>query len=224
MDSIENTASTELFTRPSSEPGAQTALSPEVLDAKRKRGKILASFVLGAALAMPAPFGMTGSEWDKFRERVSAENSTVEEEVDSALSQQVRELFDNAATEFFQDGIHTAFSRKLLRLLDRRRTTALRAIARYLFSGSAKPDVVSEALRWIADFGEPATLAQRWHILERTLSDPSPRIRDGAILGFAALDDPRAEPLLSNARNLENIEELRTLIDQVMAQLRRRRK
>jgi hypothetical protein len=100
---------------------------------------------------------------------------------------------------------------------------AFRAIAQYVFSGSAKPDVVSEALRWLADFNDPSTLSQRWAILQRTLNNPSPQVRDGAILGFAALDDPAARPLLLNARNWEQIAELRALIDQVVAQLGRAR-
>jgi hypothetical protein len=108
-------------------------------------------------------------------------------------------------------------------MLAMRGQAAFRAIAEYLFSGNAKPDVVSEGLRWLADFNDASTLTQRWAILQQTLKDRSPRVRDGAILGFAALDDPRARPLLVGARQLEQIAELRALIDQVVAQLERPR-
>lgn len=84
---------------------------------------------------------------------------------------------------------------------------------------STNPDVVSEALRWLADFRDPATFSQRWSILQQTVRDRSPRVRDGAILGFAALDDPRARPLLAEARNVEQIAELRQLFDKVIQQL-----
>lgn len=51
------------------------------------------------------------------------------------------------------------------------------------------------------------------------LRDPSPRVRDGAVLGFATLDDPRARPFLYEARDSENVDELRRLIEKVVEQL-----
>jgi HEAT repeat protein len=115
--------------------------------------------------------------------------------------------------------MHSPFSRALLAIVARHGRTAFQAIAEYLFSGAANPDVTSEALRWLGDFEDPATLPQRWVILQRTLEDQSPRVRDGAILGFAALGDPRARPLLLEAQEAEQIAELRLLIDQVVKNL-----
>ena len=152
-----------------------------------------------------------------------AESSTAAVDVDPLLLAEIRELFEQGASEFFHDGVHSNFSRTLLTTLVQHGQAAFRAIADYLFSGNAKPDVVSEAVRWFADFNDASTLSQRWAILQRTLKDRSPRVRDGVILGFAALDDPRARPLLLEARNLEQISELRALIDQVVAQLKRAR-
>jgi len=115
--------------------------------------------------------------------------------------------------------MYSHFSGSLFAVIAQRGRAAFRAIAEYLFSGSGNADVVSEALRWLADFDDPATLPQRWAILQRTLQDSSPRVRDGAILGFAALDDPRARSLLLQTQEVEPVPELRRLIKQVVDQL-----
>jgi hypothetical protein len=183
-------------------------------------GRFLASIVFGATLAVG---GTETQSWWRRRQDVVAESSTAAVEVTPFLLQEVRELFEQGASEFFRDGMHSNFSRRLLALLARHGQAAFRAIETYLFTSSPKPDVVSESLRWLADFNDAATLPQRWNILQRTLKNPSPRVRDGAILGFAALDDPRAQPVLMEARNVEQISALRSLIDQVIAQLQRPR-
>jgi HEAT repeat protein len=153
------------------------------------------------------------------RDEIAAESSTADVERDPELLKQVEEVFKQGASEFFQDGMFSHFSRSLLSLLAQNGRAAFRAIAEYVFSGSGNADVISEALRWLADFDDPATLPQRWAILQRTLQDRSPRVRDGAILGFAALDDPRARPLLLQTQELEPIPELQRLIQQVVDQL-----
>lgn len=227
LERFKETASTSREEAPpQTEEGASTGPLTDVVGVRLARpGLFLAGVVLIAGLATS---GATGafSVADLNRRRrddVTAESSTGAVEVDPLLLKEIRELFEQGASEFFHDGVHSNFSRTLLQTLAQHGQAAFRAIADYLFSGNAKPDVVSEALRWLADFNDASTLSQRWVILQRTLKDRSPRVRDGAILGFAALDDPRARPLLLEARNLEQIGELRALIDQVVAQLERAR-
>ena len=201
---FEETASTSSEeTLPQTDERAGTGLPPDVV-AVRRPGPLIASIVLSVALATGGPlvaFSVPDVRRTR-REDAAAESSTAAVEVDPLLLKEIRDLFDQGASEFFHDGVHSHFSRTLLKTLALHGKAAFRAIADYLFSGNAKPDVVSEALRWLADFEDASTLAQRWAILQRTLHDRSPRVRDGAILGFAALDDPRARPLLLEARNL----------------------
>ena len=210
---------------PQTYEGASTAPPTDVVRVRLARpGVFIAGLALSAALAAGGPSGaFSVADYRRRRDDVTAESSTAAIEVDPLLVEEIRELFEQGASEFFHDGVHSNFSRTLLKTLAQHGQAAFRAIADYLFSGNAKPDVVSEALRWFADFNDASTLSQRWAILQRTLKDRSPRVRDGAILGFAALDDPRARSLLLEARNLEQIGELRALIDQVVAQLERAR-
>jgi len=183
----------------------------------------MARIVLGIAMATTGPEGFLPSLGFWRRDTVVAESSTLATEVNPHLVREIRDLFEQGACEFFQDGVESAFSRTLLRILKQHGRQAFEAIAEYLFSGKAKPDVASEALRRLADSSDASTLPNRWSILRHSLNDRSPRVRDGAILGFAAIDDPRAKKLLLEARNAEQISELRALIDQVISQLERER-
>lgn len=181
---------------------------------------LVASFALSALLTpgsvIPTvPPNYTGRR----RYEATIESGTVAVECDPELVDQIRELFKQGASEFFQDGVHSHFSRVLLATIAQHSHVAFRGIYEYLVSSDANADVMSEALRWLADFNDPATFAQRWSILQRALRSRSSRVRDGAILGFAALDDPRARPLLLEARNVEQIPELQRLIDKAVEQL-----
>jgi hypothetical protein len=184
-------------------------------------GSFLARIVLGAVMATTGPEGYLPFWISRFRSwgRVAQSSTLADEQVDPALSREVRKLFDDGAREFFRDGMESNFSWALLELLHDHGQRAVTAIAGYLLSGSAKPDVASEALRWISDIDDQATFLQRWDLLQHSLHNESARVRDGAILAFANMNDPRASKILAEARTLEPVAELRKLIDQVIRQL-----
>ncbi|MCU1334528.1 MAG: hypothetical protein JWO19_109 [Bryobacterales bacterium] len=184
-------------------------------------GPIMAKIILGAATALEPD--IVSEQYMLGRRRTIAESSTTAHEADPELVHEIYELLEGGSYEFFQDGVESEFSRKLLQMLHRHGRDALEAIAEYLFSAKASPDVASETLRRVADVSDESTLSRRWQILKDSLRSQSPRVRDGAILGFATLDDPRATSLLSEARTAERVHELQVLIDQVLTQLGRNR-
>ncbi len=222
MRFLEETASTADLVS-DAERGSTTR--PEQKRAHLQPGLLVAGFLVMAALtAGPgAPSSLTLSDPAYLRRRdslvASTESGTTEQECDPALLEHIREIFRRSRAEFFEDGMHSAFSRALLAVLAKHGREAFRAVAVYLYSGDADAEVVAEALRWLADFNDVTTLHERWTILQRCLRDQSPRVRDGAILGFAALDDPRARSALEAAKTVEPLGELRRTIDQVIAQL-----
>jgi hypothetical protein len=202
------------------EDSAATAATPRIIRIATP-GRFLAGVVLTTALAAVSP-GVVADPNTLLVSRRRYESTDAETEVelaDPALVAEVGDLFERGADEFFEDGVQSQFSRALLRFIEEHGKGAFTAIARYLYSGDPNPDVVSESLRWLAEIDDPSSLPDRWTILQNMLRDHSPRIRDGAILGFATLDDPRAAPLLANARHLEQITQLRRLIADVLAQL-----
>jgi hypothetical protein len=109
----------------------------------------------------------------------------------------------------------------LVTLLERTGSAGLNAIADYIFSGNRNPDVISEALRRLGETADTIARREKFVILQQSLKDVSPKIRDGAILGFAALDDPRARGILTKADATEILPELKRLIRDVIHQLDR---
>jgi hypothetical protein len=185
--------------------------------------RIFAAVVLAGALgAGPAPVPVMAA-WGSRREEPATASSVFSPSEYPWLDLYVKTLFDKGAAEFFSDGVEGEFYRSLVDLLARYGNRAISAIADYLFAGCGEPEVVSEALRWLADHGGPETLSIRFSILLHGLNNTSPAIRDGAILGLTALDDPRAEPSLLRAGRVEEIKALQRLIEQAVSRLTRPR-
>jgi hypothetical protein len=218
---VEETSSTSFAAPVIAEETATTqSAAGEPLRVARS-GHFLAGLVLSAALLASNPALAFEAVTSRSRRRDSeaAETSVDIDAPDAELIDQIRELFEKGSSEFFVDGVHSSFSRGLMRVLQQRGAAALRAIAEYLAVDDASPEVISEALRWLGDFGDEETLRHRWVILQRTIRHRSARVRDGAIIGFAAMDQPQTKSILIEARDREPVTELKRLIEQVLQQL-----
>jgi hypothetical protein len=139
--------------------------------------------------------------------------------VDPELVEHMRQIFQRGASEFFEDGMDSNFAKELLLSVMEHGNAAIDAIAEYLFSSTANSDVGSEALRRLAEVEDRRILASRWALLRRSLKHRSSRVRDGAILGFASLDDHGAIEFLKGLEMEEPVPELRHLIGKVIEQL-----
>jgi len=214
----ETSGTTDKNARAQDSASTAPAVSQQELRAPER---FLAAIVLTTALfAGSNVFIRTESAATRPRRRnEECDTATEPEDVDEKLVDEARVIFERGGTEFFQDGMHTAFSHGLLAFLALHGRSAFQAIAEYLAGEDPNPDVVSEALRWLGDFGDEATLRERWSLLQQMLRHRSPRVRDGAILGFAAMDHPRSKPVLVRARDVEHIAELQQLLQQVIEQL-----
>lgn len=153
------------------------------------------------------------------RYEIVASAASSHTEVDPMLVEHMRKMFERGASEFFEDGMDSNFAREFIRSVIDHGSAAIDALAEYLFSPKANSDVGSEALKRLADVEDRRSLASRWALLQRSLRHKSSRVRDGAILGFAALDDHRAIECLKDAGTEEPIPELRKLIQKVIEQL-----
>ncbi|MGB0383434.1 MAG: HEAT repeat domain-containing protein [Ardenticatenaceae bacterium] len=135
------------------------------------------------------------------------------------LSKRIRALFAAAKEEVFEDGYESQFSRQLISLVERYGEQAIEPIIRLIVNEQVNPEVAAEALRWLGEIEEPLSRSSRRWLLERTLYSSSSRVRDGAILGLASLDDPHAIPYLRQAIEQESCPELREDMEQVLEQL-----
>jgi len=135
------------------------------------------------------------------------------------LEQKVAALFVSAREQIFEDGMESDFSRGLVRFVTSYGRSAMEIIIRLILSDWINSEVISEALRVIGRIRHPGTYRDRLWLLERGLYSPSARVRDGATVGLAYLDDPVSITPLRYAIQREPVSELRRDMEQVLSQL-----
>lgn len=139
------------------------------------------------------------------------------------IEKEIHDLFIAAREEVFEDGLESNFTKSLARLIAKYHKRAIDVLTSMLLADDVNTEVASEALRLVGRIVSPSTHLSRLWLLERCLLHPSARIRDGAILGLAYLDDPRSIPFLQEALEREQIPELRDDIHHVISELEQTR-
>lgn len=147
-------------------------------------------------------------------------SATVPYDPPQELKERFDYLFALAKEEVFEDGMESEFSRSLVTLIEKYQDAALEVLTELIIGGNMNPEIASEALRWIGHIENPVTHRARLKLLEHGLFSPSARIRDGAILGLASMDDPRAMRSLEQAIEDEEVPELHDDMMDVLEQLR----
>lgn len=135
------------------------------------------------------------------------------------LKNKVNVIFATAKEEIFEDGMESEFSRNLSRFIVSFGHPAMEAIINLLLSNRANTEVTSEAFRILGRLRHKITYRDRLWLLERGLYNQSARVRDGAALGFAFLNDPLAIAPLQSAIERELIPELRKDMEHILTQL-----
>ena len=142
---------------------------------------------------------------------------------DERLDRKIERAFSDARRLRFEDGMESSFSRTLEYLIEQSGTDAIDAIARLVKGGTAEPEVVGEALRWIGLSEDRGTHAYRLWLLCECLKSQSPYVKDGALLGISFLDDLGAIGALKRAIEMEKHTSLREDLRQVLEQLEAQR-
>jgi hypothetical protein len=140
--------------------------------------------------------------------------------VDLDAVQSSNNIFAIAKLIEFEDGMGNEFRGCLFSFIQKYGSLAIEILEKRLRSKDTDPDVVSMTLRYLGEIEHPATYRHRLTILIHALTHPSPKVRDGATLGLASIDQPIAIPYLENAIKQERISELRKDMEQVLQQLR----
>ena len=148
-------------------------------------------------------------------------NSTLEIEYPIEILDELQTLVFSAKDEVFEDGIETGFSRGLVAYIERYGELALQVLTDFIISERINPEIASEGLRWIGRIENPYSRLSRRRLLEWCLLNcNSSRVKDGALLGLASMDDPSSIPYLELAVERETIQELRQDMGQVLEQLK----
>ena len=161
--------------------------------------------------------------WTTVPRRDLSEHSTELQETPVELSQKIAVLFEAAKDQYFEDGMESEFSRELTALVEAYGNMAVHELAYLALFEKVNAEVASEAFRWLGNMHHGVSSPFRLWLLERSLLCASAMVRDGAILGLASLDDPRAIPYIKRAIEREQCEELRKNMEQVLVQLERGR-
>ncbi len=135
------------------------------------------------------------------------------------IEQKLKLLFQTGKEYVFEDGIDSQFSNELVRMIEMHDNSAVFSLARLIVSENVNKEVASEALRWLGRIQEPASYTNRLLLLERCLFSSSAKIRDGAILGLASMNNSNALTHIKEASKRETIPELRANMEQVISQL-----
>jgi hypothetical protein len=146
-------------------------------------------------------------------------NGTVPFDYPVEIEEKLDRLFRAAKDQIFEDGMESDFSKELILLVKKYGYFALGIITRLIVAEQVNAEVASEALRWIGHMDDPSSDLERLRLLERSLYCQSPRVRDGATLGLASMDDAHAVSHLKRAIARESYEELRKDFRQVLVQL-----
>ena len=151
--------------------------------------------------------------------REDIDSSTAELANLQLLSEQAVSIFSNAKEEIFEDGMESKFSQNLTEFVISFGHPAMETIINLLLSNRTNTEIASEAFRVLGRLRHKNTYRDRLWLLERGLYNRSAKIRDGAALGFAFLNDPIAVTPLQSAIERELIPELRKDMEQILAQL-----
>jgi hypothetical protein len=145
--------------------------------------------------------------------------NATEQTEDTVSDAVLRSIVLSARGIRFEDGIENDFSRRLVDFVSTYRGRAVSSLNKAILDTKIAPDIVAEALIWIARIKDASTYGARLRLLINALLSPSPQIRDGASLGLALLDDRSAIPWARLAVRLEWNKELKNDMAKVLSQL-----
>lgn len=161
---------------------------------------------------------LSATAWEDFQDEWQ-KNSPAQQDRLEEIRRKTETLFQAARGQYFEDGVESEFSNGLSALVEKHGEAVIKTIARLADSEIVHAEVMSEALRWLGRMNHPSTYHSRLWLLEGSLFSPSARVRDGAALGLAAMDDPHALTYLKQAIQMEKQAELREDLKQVLTQL-----
>lgn len=145
---VEQSASTS----PAQPPDALERITPEMQTNATANSRIALSLArqVFVAIALSAvSISPQGTALPIRRRFEIAAADSLPADVDPTLVEHMKKMFERGASEFFEDGMDSSFARELIHSVIENGSAAIDALAEYLFSSKASPDVGSEALTCI---------------------------------------------------------------------------
>lgn len=148
-----------------------------------------------------------------------ADNSTIKPPLAEILESTVGDLFECADVDDFSYGYNNRFSEALESFVRTFDNPSIEAIQQHITFTETDEIAIVEALHVLGCIQHQPTHQERLLLLLHMLFASSARIRCGAALGLAHLDDPKATPYVKNALKDERFASAKTCIQRVLEQL-----
>jgi hypothetical protein len=162
----------------------------------------------------------TDIPWANILQKEYYESATAQGEIALDLPPILGTLCEAAQDQYFEDGMDSAFSIRLIQCIKQYGDYAINELAHLILNEVVDDEVASEALHQLGHIEHLASYKARLWLLEKSLlACSSAMVRDGALLGIALFDDRQAIPYLRRAIQQEQCPELRESIEQVLEQL-----
>ncbi len=147
------------------------------------------------------------------------ESRSLQQPIPETIERIVAALFDAASDEEFEYGLTSQFASALGAIVHRYGVGGVETIQRHIGTGDVRVDSIIEALHTLARIQHTPSRSERLLLLLRNLFADSARVRCGAALGLAYLDDPKALPFLRQALERESSSSTRVCFQRVLEQL-----
>lgn len=153
------------------------------------------------------------------RPSISEYNTTVQRPIPEILEREIDGIFDSADIDTFEYGYKSEFAKSLERVIREYGNLAIGAIQQCITLECVEKDVIIETLHTLGRIQHVSTHYPRLVALLSNLLSPSARIRCGAALGLAYLDDPKAIVYIRLAMEHEISQSARICLQRVLEQL-----
>jgi hypothetical protein len=177
------------------------------------------AIALATAVTIARPRGSPKS-WHALSSATAAVDSAADEYTTRAqIRLELYRVLALARNETFYEGLSSAFSERLRRLVVDFGAPLIAELANAVSADGVPPDIAFEALTTLADLNFASIAVERRLLLERALLSPVPEIRYGAALGAVAVRDSAVASVLRKAIEREQLADLRRNFEKILAAL-----
>ena len=148
-----------------------------------------------------------------------SDNSTTLYPRSRDIDDELLETLSLAHLDDLEHSEETEFAKKVLGFIDHYHSYAVDALSDYIEANPSKTDLAHEVLRLVGQSEDSPSQVERRQLLERNLLSHSPRIRYGAILGLAYMNDPNSVHQVKRVLEQEKTKVLRKILNQLLDQL-----
>ena len=138
----------------------------------------------------------------------------------NAVLDMIESLFDDAKREIFADGMDSTYTNKLRYIITHYGNISIGSLEQSLLSDNSNIEIIEESLRLVGNIDDDITYNCRLEFLKHMLKSSNVRIRDAALIGLEAMDDPSAIDNIEKAIDCEKSQIVKANLEMTLKQLK----